>query len=104
MTQPDDDRGGRLDHRLVHAVAQPLRADLLRLLAERGPLSAPEAHALLQSGAELDRLVYQARILADLGLVESTESRDHGRAPTLSLTAAGRTAAALIGVASPEEE
>jgi hypothetical protein len=99
----DRDRGPEYDHRLVEALENPIRADFLRLLAKRRILSAPQALPLMSAGADLDKLAYQTRVLADFGLIEPAGEPDRQDGLPFRLTSHGRRALAALG-ASPSEE
>jgi hypothetical protein len=102
--QPGDrDRGSEYDHRLVEALENPIRADFLRHLAKRRILSAPQALPLMTTEADLDKLAYQTRLLADFGLIEPVGEPDPQRGLPFRLTSHGRRALAALGVSSSEE-
>jgi hypothetical protein len=98
MGQPADrDRSPAYDHKLVAALDNPIRAGLLRLLAKRGPLSASESQSLLEVNAGLDKVAYQAWLLADAQLIEAIGDKDPRGGPRFGLTESGRRAAAALG-------
>jgi hypothetical protein len=102
--QPADrDRSAEYDHRLVKALEHPLRADFLRLLAKRRILSAPQALPLMDTEADLDKLAYQTRLLADFGLIEPAGEPDPRHGLPFRLTTSGRQALVALGVPSSEE-
>ena len=102
--QPADrDRSAEYDHRLVEALENPIRADFLRLLAKRRVLSAPQALPLIDTETDLDKLAYQSRVLADLGLIEPAGEPGPQHGLPFRLTASGRMALVALGVPSSEE-
>lgn len=105
MGQPSDrDRSAEFDHRLVKALAHPVRADFLRLLAERSHLSAVEALGIHDSGLNVGQVVYHARVLADLQLIEPAGEPDPQRGLPFNLTASGKRALIALGVSSGEDK
>jgi len=104
VSQPSDrDRSAEFDHRLVKALAHPVRADFLRLLGERSHLSAVEALGIRDSELNVGQVVYHARVLADLELIEPVGEPDPRRGLPYGLTASGRHALLALGVSSDNE-
>jgi hypothetical protein len=100
----DRDNSAPYDHRLVKALEHPLRADFLRLLAKRRILSARQALPLIDGGTDLDRLVYQTRLLVELGLIEPAGEPDPRIGVPFRLTSEGRRAVVALGVPGFDEE
>lgn len=104
MGQPADrDRGSGYDYRLVKALEHPLRANFLRLLAKRRTLSAPQALPLMSTEADLGKLAYQTRMLADLDLIEPAGEPDPQQGLPFRLTTSGRQALVALGIPSFEK-
>lgn len=104
MGQPADRDSSAYDHRLVKALEHPLRADFLRLLARRRTLSPRQALPLLENGTDLDKLVYQTRLLVELGLIEPANDPDPQSGVPFRLTGEGRRAVLALGEPSFEED
>jgi hypothetical protein len=98
----DRDNSAPYDHRLVKALEHPLRADFLRLLAKRRILSARQALPLMDDGTDLDKLVYQTRLLVELELIEPAGEPDPRSGVSFRLTNEGRRAVVALGVPPSE--
>lgn len=99
MDRPPDRDHPAYDHKLVEALEHPIRAALLGLMAKRGPLSAAEALPLIDGDADLEKVVYQVRTLADAAFIEPTGDNDPGGGLRFQLTESGRQATAALGLA-----
>lgn len=95
------DRGSPppFDHRLVRALDHPVRATFLRLLAERDTLSPAQATALIDDAAiPLANVVYHARVLHGLGLIEAAGEPDPRMGVPFRVTSTGAEALVALGI------
>jgi hypothetical protein len=100
MSQPP---GDAIHHRLAQALEHPVRADFLRLLANRQALSPSEALPLLsRSGPALANVVYHVRVLGHLELVEPVGEPTPRGGRRFQPTEKGRSALLALGI-PPDE-
>ena len=105
MVQPPDKDGfPALDQRVVRALDHPVRAAYLKLLAARDSLSPAAALPLLrQDGLALSNVVYHARVLDQVELIEPTgEPEPNGGVP-FRTTSRGQAALAALGLPPGED-
>jgi hypothetical protein len=87
------------DHRLVRALDHPVRATFLRLIAERDTLTPAQATALIDDQAVgLARVVYHARVLHGLGLIEAAGEADPKKGVPFRVTSTGADALLALGI------
>jgi DNA-binding transcriptional ArsR family regulator len=100
---PDRDHGPSFDHRMVKALDHPVRADFLRVLADRDTLTPAEAlKAMNNEGISLSNVAYHARVLNQFDLVEPAGEATH-EGVAFRATPAGVLALAAIGLPPRED-
>jgi hypothetical protein len=98
----DADKG--FEPRLVRALDHPVRARLLKLLADRKTISPAEALPLLDlEDVALSNVTYHARVLDQFELVEATEDPGPTGGATFRVTHKGENALAALGLPPREE-
>lgn len=102
MSSPSDpDSGAHFDPRLVRALDHPVRTRFLKLLAQREAISPAEALPLLERGnLALSNIVYHARVLEHLELIESTEEATPNGGVSFRATSKGEAALMALGFCS----
>lgn len=98
MQPSDPTSGANFDPRLVRALDHPVRTRFLKLLAKGEAISPVEALPLFnRSELALSSLVYHARVLEHLDLIEPTEEPNHSGGSTFRATAKGEEALMALG-------
>lgn len=98
MPSSDPDSGSHFDPRLVRALDHPVRTSFLKLLVQREAISPTEALPLLDRGElPLSNLVYHARVLEHLDLIESTEEATATGGVSFRATSRGEDALMALG-------
>ncbi|HEX6601726.1 MAG TPA: helix-turn-helix domain-containing protein [Solirubrobacterales bacterium] len=98
----DADKG--FEPGLVRAIDHPVRAQFLKLFAERETVSPAEALPLLEfRNLALSNVTYHARVLDQCELVEATEDPGPNGGATFRVTPKGEDALVVLGVPPREE-
>lgn len=98
MQPSDPTSGANFDPRLVRALDHPVRTCFLKLLAKGGAISPVEALPLLDRGEPaLSSVLYHARVLEHLELIEPTEEPNPGGGTSFRATAKGEEALMALG-------
>lgn len=92
------DSGAHFDPRLVRALDHPVRTSFLKLLVQGKAISPAEALPLLDSGKlSLANVVYHARVLEHLELIESTDDATPQGGVSFRATVKGEAALTALG-------
>lgn len=98
MHLPDGDEPAALDQRLARALGHPVRVEFLKLLAERESLSPAAALPLLRPAEiTLGNVTYHARVLDQIGLIESTGETTPQGGVSFCATSKGEMALSVLG-------
>jgi hypothetical protein len=98
MPSPNPDSGSHFDPRLVRALDHPVRTSFLKLLVQREAISPAEALPMLDHGKlALSNIVYHARVLEHLELVESTAEATPSGGVSFRATSKGEDALMTLG-------
>lgn len=97
MAQPPERHDEGPDQRMVRALDHPVRVSFLKLLAERGSVSPPEALSQLGNPElGLSNVAYHAWVLEHLELIEAAGEQDRDGTP-FRATTKGEAALMALG-------
>lgn len=101
MQSSDPASGSNFDPRLVRALDHPVRTRFLKLLARGEAISPVEALPHLDhQEVALSSVVYHARVLEHLDLIEPTGEPTHSGGASFRATAKGEEALTALGFCS----